>query len=110
MWELFENINYLLNKKLIKEEVFYYASLIHLIFVHIHPFSDWNGRCARILEKWFISEKLWQFFWKLWSEEFYKENRSKYYENINLWVNYYELDYEKSIPFLLMLPKSLNNN
>jgi len=108
MQELFDNINYLLEKKLSNQEVFYYASFIHIIFVHIHPFADGNGRCARLLEKWFLVSKLWDDFWKLESEKFYKENRKNYYENINLWVNYYELDYDKSINFLLMLYKSLD--
>ncbi len=107
MKELFEDINYLLEKKLSEEEIFYYASLIHLKFVHLHPFTDWNGRSARLLEKWFIVEKLGIDFWKLKSEEYYKENREKYYENINLWVNYYELNYNNSTEFLLMLYFSL---
>jgi Fic family protein len=40
MKELFEDIEDLLQKKLTNEEVFYFASLIHLKFVHIHPFAD----------------------------------------------------------------------
>jgi Fic family protein len=104
---LFKDIVLLLNQDLSEEQIFYYSSLIHLHFVHIHPFSDWNGRTARLLEKWFLTQKLWKDFWKIWSEKYYKENRSKYYENINLWVNYYELDYEKCLNFLLMLPNSL---
>jgi len=107
MKELFEDINHLLNINLTKKEVFYWASFVHLKFVHIHPFSDWNGRCARILEKWFISEKLGEEFWKLRSEEFYKENLEKYYKNINLWVNYYELNYDNCMNFLLMFIESL---
>jgi Fic family protein len=91
------------------EEIFYYASLIHLKFVHIHPFSDWNWRIARLLEKWFLAEKLWKDLWKLKSEEFYKENRKNYYKNINLWVNYYELNYDNCIDFLLMLRESLKS-
>jgi Fic family protein len=47
------------------EEVFYFASFIHLRFVHIHPFRDGNGRAARLIEKWFIAEKLGKQFWKL---------------------------------------------
>jgi Fic family protein len=97
-----------LQKKLTNEEVFYFASLIHLKFVHIHPFADWNGRAGRLLEKWFLTAKLWEDFWKFESEKFYKENRSKYYKNINLWVNYYEIDYNKSLDFLLMLVENIN--
>lgn len=107
MNQLFEDINELLNKSLTDEEVFYYASFIHLKFVHIHPFSDWNGRCARILEKWFLTENLWEDFWKLQSEEYYWDNRNEYYNNINLWVNYYELNYSKCDKFLGMLVESL---
>ncbi len=108
MKKLFLDIDYLLDSKLSTQEVFYFASMIHLVFVHIHPFSDWNGRTARLLEKWFLVSKLWYDFWKLESERFYKENRESYYKNINIWVNYYELNYDRSIEFLLMLPKSLN--
>lgn len=110
MRELFEDIEQLLQSELSIEEVFYYASFIHLKFAHIHPFADGNGRCGRLLEKWFLSEKLGFDFWKLPSEEYYKEHRNTYYANINLGVNYYELDYVKSIPFLLMLPESLKKD
>jgi len=107
MWELFEDIKILLNSKLNIDEVFYYASQIHLKFVHIHPFSDWNWRIARLLEKWFLCEKLWENLWKIKSEEFYFKNRENYYSNINLWVNYYEINYDNSINFMLMLVESL---
>jgi len=40
MKELFEDIEKLIENKLSLEETFYYASQIHLKFVHIHPFSD----------------------------------------------------------------------
>jgi len=107
MWELFEDIDFLLEYELNIEEIFYYASQIHLKFVHIHPFSDWNWRSARLLEKWFLSEKLWKDLWKIKSEEFYFKNIESYYSNINLWVNYYEINYNNSIKFMLMLTESL---
>jgi Fic family protein len=96
--------------ELSKSEVFYFASLIHLKFAHIHSFRDGNGRAARLIEKWFLSEKLGKNFWKLSSEKFYKDNQMDYYNNINLGLNYDTLNYDKCIPFLLMLPKSLENN
>ncbi|NLJ81576.1 MAG: Fic family protein [Bacteroidales bacterium] len=103
----FEELNELLNKKLDKIEVFYFASLIHLRFVHIHPFRDGNGRTARLLEKWFIAEKLGKSFWKIPSEEYYKNNQQEYYEAINLGINFYELNYDKCLPFVEMLPNCL---
>ena len=103
----FNGVQSLLNEKLSNEETFYYASLLHLKFVHIHPFRDGNGRGVRLLEKWFIVEKLGDQFWKIPSEKYYKDHRDDYYENINLGVNYYELDYDRCLPFLTMLPKCL---
>jgi len=107
MQKLFDDIQILLKNKLSLEEIFYYASQIHLRFVHIHPFLDWNWRTARLLEKWFLTEKLWEKLWKIRSEEYYFNNKKNYYQNINLWVNYYELNYDNSINFLTMLVKSL---
>ncbi len=103
----FADIEELISQELTKEEVFYFASLIHLRFAHIHPFRDGNGRAARLLEKWFITEKLGRDFWKIPSEENYKVNQAKYYETINLGVNFYELNYDRCLGFLEMLPKCL---
>jgi len=104
---LFQDISELLSDKLTNTEVFYHASLIHLKFVHIHPFRDGNGRAARLVEKWFIAEKLGFDFWKLPSEEYYKINQQKYYNAINLGVNFYELNYNNCIAFIKLLPNSL---
>lgn len=103
----FSDISDLLISALTKEEVFYYASLIHLRFAHIHPFRDGNGRAARLLEKWFISEKLGKEFWRIPSEEHYKINQKEYYETINLGVNFYELNYDRCLGFLKLLPNCL---
>lgn len=103
----FQDINELISSDLNEIEIFYFASLIHLRFAHIHPFRDGNGRAARLIEKWFITEKLGRDFWKISSEEYYKKNQEKYYETINLGVNFYNLDYDKCIYFLEMLPNCL---
>lgn len=107
MKSFFEEIYSLLAASLSLEEVFYFAALIHLRFVHIHPFADGNGRAARLLEKWFLGQKLGKTFWNLPSEKYYKEHLADYYSNINLGVNFYELDYNKCLPFLVMLPGCL---
>jgi Fic family protein len=103
----FDDIAELIDSELTEEEVLYFAALIHLRFVHIHPFRDGNGRAARLLEKWFIAEKLGQKFWRIPSEEYYKEYQHKYYETINIGVNFYELNYDKCIGFLEMLANCL---
>jgi Fic family protein len=107
MRELFVDIRELLSRPLTATEIFYYASLIHLVFVHIHPFADGNGRTGRLLEKWFLATTLGPDLWKIASEEYYLAHRSEYYQNINLGVNYYELNYHLSLPFLSMLIESV---
>lgn len=107
MQALFSSIAELLGSPLTQEEVFYFAALLHLRFVHIHPFRDGNGRAARLLEKWFIAEKLGQQFWRISSEQYYKEHQPEYYAAIHFGVNFYELDYGRCISFLAMLPNCL---
>ena len=103
-----KEVESLIKKDLTIEEVFYYAAFIHLIFVDIHPFADGNGRISRLLEKWFLAEKLGERAWYIQSEKFYYKHVNEYYRNLaRLGMFYEELDYEKSIPFLLMLPQSL---
>jgi Fic family protein len=74
MKSFFEEISSLLVASLSLEEVFYFASLTHLRFVHIHPFADGNGRAARLLKKWFLAQKLGKSFWNLPSEKYYKDH------------------------------------
>jgi Fic family protein len=109
MTDFFLAIDELLQQHLTEIQSFYFASFIHLTFAHIHPFNDGNGRAARLLEKWFLTQKLGKQFWKLSSEKYYKEHQSDYYNNINLGVNYYELHYDKCLPFLIMLAQSIEN-
>lgn len=109
MKKLFADIKTLLNAKLTFEEVLFFASLLHLVFVKIHPFEDGNGRTSRLLEKWFIAHKLGIKAWFIQSERYYYDKHETYYNNIRrLGVDYEELDYSKALPFLQMLQQAIN--
>ena len=102
------DISVLLKEDLSIEEVFYFASFIHLIFVKIHPWNDGNGRTARLLEKWFLAQKLGHKAWFIQSEKMYYNQHNTYYKNIRLLgLEYPELDYKQALSFLLMLPTSI---
>ena len=109
MDNLWADIDFLLNEKTSIEEIFYYASFIHLAFVNIHPFNDGNGRAARLLEKWFLAQKLGEVAWYIQSEKYYYHHVDSYYKNLNTLGMFYEkLDYAKADSFLQMLPNAIN--
>ena len=106
--KLYNDIETLLNTELSVQEIFFFASLIHLVFVKIHPFDDGNGRTSRLIEKWFLASKWGEKAWFVQSEKNYYLNHQTYYKNIRLLgLEYETLDYSKALPFLLMLPQAL---
>lgn len=102
--QLFEDIQALQDQDLTIQEVFYYASVIHLWLAKIHPFPGANCVAARLLEKWFLFHKLGPCAWCIESEKYYFENQEAYRQNLSLGFNFYALFWERCIPFLLMLP------
>jgi len=108
--KLFHDIELLQNRELNSFEIFYYASLIHLVFVKIHPFQDGNGRTARLMEKWFLLEKLGEKANSVQLEKNYYKNLKAYYANIKkIGLEYEELDYKKCLDFLLMTVQGIDN-
>ncbi|MCC5930170.1 MAG: Fic family protein [Cyclobacteriaceae bacterium] len=106
--KLWKDIEQLKKEKLSIEETFFFASFIHIVFVNIHPFEDGNGRAGRLLEKWFLAQKLGEKAWFVQSELNYYKNVNEYYRNLNrLGMFYEQLNYAEAMPFLLMLPKSI---
>lgn len=106
--KLFTDIAYLRKAELNEYEVFYYAALIHLVFVKIHPFQDGNGRTARLMEKWFLWEKLGEKAVDVLLEKNYYQQLKDYYTNIKkLGLEYETLDYSKALDFLLMTVKGI---
>jgi len=109
MDQLYADIDLLMQADLTLQETFFFAALLHLVFVKIHPWNDGNGRSARLLEKWFLAQKLGAKAWFIQSEKLYYLQHQTYYRNIRLLgLEYAELDYSQASPFLLMLPQSLN--
>ncbi len=108
---LFKDIQYLTSSTLSVKEIFYFASLIHLVFVKIHPFQDGNGRTARLIEKWFLHTKLGDIATGISLEKNYYINLSGYYSNIRvIGLEYEELDYSKALDFLLMTVNGLRKS
>ncbi|MEM1326272.1 MAG: Fic family protein [Bacteroidota bacterium] len=106
--QLFEELEVILEQKMDAIDSFYYAALLHLVFVKIHPMQDGNGRTARLLEKWFLIERLGKQAMGIELEENYYRNRADYYDNIRqLGLEYETLDYQQALPFLLMSVLSL---
>jgi len=110
MEKFYDDVTALLSQEMSFEEVFFYASMIHLVFVKIHPWADGNGRCSRLLEKWFLASKLGDKAWFIQSEKNYYMHHKTYYDNLRiLGLEYQQLDYSKALPFLLMLPSSITS-
>lgn len=59
------------------------AGIFHTQFVHIHPFSDGNGRVTRLLTNFILYKDKWDFRKVIVLEEFYNKNRQDYYDALS---------------------------
>lgn len=109
MQRFYDDWEVLLKSELTFEESLFYSAMIHLVFVKIRPFDDGNGRTARLIEKWFLAQKLGNNAWLVQSERYYYDNHQTYYNNIRrLGLDYEELNYNEALPFLQRLPNAIN--
>ncbi len=58
------------------------AAMVHLYFVHIHPFDDGNGRSARALSNLFLEKANYKFINFLAPSDYFDHYRSEYYKSI----------------------------
>lgn len=58
------------------------AALVHLYFVHVHPFDDGNGRSARALSNLYLMKKDYQFINFLAPSDYFDHHRGDYYQAI----------------------------
>jgi len=58
------------------------AALVHLYFVHVHPFDDGNGRSARALSNLYLMKQDYQFINFLAPSDYFDHHRSEYYRAI----------------------------
>lgn len=58
------------------------AGIFHTQFVHIHPFSDGNGRITRILTTFLLYRAGWDFRKIIVLENYYNRDRQAYYNGL----------------------------
>lgn len=59
------------------------AGILHLQFVTIHPFTDGNGRAARLLTQLLLYKEGWDFRKIIVLEDYYNRDRMSYYNAEN---------------------------
>jgi Fic family protein len=67
------------------------AGIFHKQFVIVHPFIDGNGRTARLASKVLLAKMGLNTFNLFSFENYYNKNVSRYFEEVGLVGNYYDL-------------------
>lgn len=103
-----EDVELLLSTKMVFEESLFFAAMIHLYWVKIHPLTDGNGRMGRLIEKWFLFEKLGEKAKMIHSERYYFENKVVYYSTLTALGLFYEKTaFNEAIKFLELLTNAI---
>lgn len=68
------------------------AGIFHKQFVIIHPFIDGNGRTARLATKVLLAKMGLNTFNLFSFENYYNKNISKYFQEVGLLGNYYDIE------------------
>lgn len=58
------------------------AALVHLYFVHVHPFDDGNGRSARALSNLYLEKNGYDFINFLSPSDYFEHHKAAYYQSI----------------------------
>lgn len=73
------------------------AGIFHKQFVIVHPFADGNGRTARLVTMALLASLGLNFFTLFSFENYYNQNISRYFQQVGVYGNYYEI--AKSVDF-----------
>ncbi len=67
------------------------AGIFHKQFVIIHPFTDGNGRTARLVTMALLASLGLNLFALFSFENYYNQNTSRYFQQVGVYGNYYEI-------------------
>jgi len=99
--ELLKNLLKYVNKNEDKIDPLILAGIFHKQFVIIHPFIDGNGRTARLTTKALLARMGLDTFNLFSFENYYNQNVSKYFREVGVIGNYYEI--KEDIDFTIWL-------
>jgi len=99
--KLMSELNSFINKNISVIDPIILSGIFHKQFVVIHPFIDGNGRTARLLTKFLLSRMGLNTFNLFSFENYYNKNVTRYFENVGVFGNYYEI--KDSVDFTFWL-------
>ncbi len=89
--QLVDNLIQYVNYNKFKIDPLIIAGIFHKQFVIIHPFIDGNGRTTRLATKVLLAAMGLNTFNLFSFENYYNQNVAKYFKNVGLVGNYYDL-------------------